>query len=440
MSTYFLSSRGAAGSTAVYVAGDETPLEYSELWSLVGSRAGAWSESGLAAGDRVLFSPRRDIASIVNLHALMWLGAIPVLVSPRQFEQLDACADPTLGLRWRLDGEGELPELPLDAASVVAPVSLPLDAQVAVLFSSGSTGAPKAIPLTRKQILASIEQSASRLELKTTDRWLCVLPLYHIGGLSILLRSARIGGAVVLMSGRFSAERSVDLCVTGQVTQVSLVPVQLERMFSSIEKGMLHKDFRFLLVGGAAMSEQQIQQACALELPVVRTWGMTECASQIATTHLGDVRGLLWPLVETRVERTESGRLAVHGPIAPDGYFLTQDIGEVDEGIRIQSRADNVILSGGEKISLTRLQAVLAGHPDIVDCIVIARENADWGQRPHAVLVARSSRVPTNEALFAYLAEEGFRRREMFDTLSWAEGIPRNEMGKLQWQELQSLL
>jgi len=370
----------------------------------------------------------------------MWLGAIPVLVSPRQFEQLDACADPTLGLRWRLDGEGELPELPLDSASVVAPVSLPLDAQVAVLFSSGSTGAPKAIPLTRKQILASIEQSASRLELKTTDRWLCVLPLYHIGGLSILLRSARIGGAVVLMSGRFSAERSVDLCVTGQVTQVSLVPVQLERMFSSIEKGMLHKDFRFLLVGGAAMSEQQIQQACALELPVVRTWGMTECASQIATTHLGDVRGLLWPLVETRVERTESGRLAVHGPIAPDGYFLTQDIGEVDEGIRIQSRADNVILSGGEKISLSRLQAVLAGHPDIVDCIVIARENADWGQRPHAVLVARSSRVPTNESLFAYLAAEGFRRREMFDTLSWAESIPRNEMGKLQWQELQSLL
>jgi len=224
------------------------------------------------------------------------------------------------------------------------------------------------------------------------------------------------------------------------VTQVSLVPVQLQRMFPFIAGRRLPASFRFFLVGGAPMSKEQIHDAQRFDLPVIRTWGMTECASQIATTPLGDVNGPLLALPGTRVERTESGRLAVHGPTAPGGYFLTQDIGEVDGGIRIQARADQVILSGGEKISLSRLQNALAKHPDIVDCIVISRKDALWGERPHAVLVARKAVAPTTDDLFSYLEDGGFRRREMFETLTWIESIPRNEMGKLQWSELESLL
>jgi o-succinylbenzoate---CoA ligase len=383
---------------AIRVLGHSNSLSWSAVEERVVRGAATRSAAGVQRGELLVLTLDRTIESVLDLFAVLLLRAVPVL-------------------------GGALP-----ADSVRVP-----EGTVLVVYTSGSTGKPKPVFLSQTQIEASVLGSAQRLGVEPSDAWLCALPLSHVGGLSILLRALAAGTSVVLAPGSFQAQALVEALQAGKVSQVSLVPTQLKRMMPFFEQAPPSPFLRFVLLGGAAADQALLADCERLGLPVARTWGMTECASQVATAKPGVFAGPLPPLPGVRVLRdTESGCLRVLGAIAPGGSFLTRDTGQVcEQGVVIEDRVDNIVISGGENLSLDRIRLAVVLHPEIADAAVLSRPDSQWGERPVAFCVAMNRVPPTLESIREFLASAGLREREFPDEIQWVDCLPRTELGKL---------
>jgi O-succinylbenzoic acid--CoA ligase len=387
---------------ALRVLGASRVVLWAELQVLVEQRQLELQALGLEPGDWIALAAERTIAHAVELLAALCLGAVPVLGGPLSHH----------------DQGGTNPML--------------------VVYTSGSTGAAKPIPLMEVQIRASISASASRLGVRTTDAWLCALPLDHVGGVLILFRALSAGTCVVLAPGPFSPESLAAALSNGMGNQISLVPFQLQRMLPFLKERPPSADLRFILLGGGAASRTLLVECEHLGLPVARTWGMTECASQVATAKPGVFSGPLPPLPGVQVLRESgSGRLRIIGDIAPKGSFLSRDTGTSCElGVSLAGRVDNIVISGGENLSLDRIQNALLDHPEIADAVVIARSDSEWGERPVALCVAAGALRPKLKSIRAFLKKKGLRQREFPDFVQWVERVPRNALGKLIKSEI----
>ena len=366
-------------------------LVYRELRERVEREASSY-RSGMLVG----LSPDRGIEDVCRFFAVLWAGAIP-----------------------QLGGETEGVE--------------PAEGTLVRLHSSGSTGEPKTIDLSAVQVRASVEASAKRLQQSPSDSWACVLPLHHVGGMSILLRCLHGQSEAVLVGGAFDAELCSRLCREGRISQISLVPVQLQRMLPFLQRAPVAPRMRLFLLGGAAAADELVESCRTLALPLSRTWGMSECASQVATEVPGSFAERLQPLPGVRVSRDEvTGRLRIEGAIAPGGSFLSSDVGEVSEaGVKVEGRMDDICVSGGENLSMRRIEDRLLSHPGIREAAVVKRPSREWGERPHAVLVASGEAVAEQD-LRDFLMEQGLRKREIPDSVEWRSELPRTELGKIR--------
>jgi O-succinylbenzoic acid--CoA ligase len=276
------------------------------------------------------------------------------------------------------------------------------DALHTVLLTSGSAGAPRAVRLTHGNVAASVAASAERLGNTGADRWLLNLPLHHIGGLSILWRSASAGGAVVVHDG-FDPIRSARAMKNGDVTVASLVPTMLARILET-EPGP-YEGMTAVLVGGAAAPRSLVEQALDAGLPVVQTYGMTETCSQVATVAPGSQRDSLGtvgtPLsgMSVIIDRSGPGEILVDGPAVSPGYVgepdrvgphHTGDIGMIDPAGRIvvKGRLDDLIITGGENVYPAGVADVIGRHPIVDRVEVVGIPDSEWGQLVTAVVVA----------------------------------------------------
>lgn len=305
------------------------------------------------------------------------------------------------------------------------------------LLTSGSTGTPKIVDLTETQLAASAEASQARLGCTSRDIWLCCLPLHHIAGLSILIRTGAAGATTQLFDGfdPDSVNRAID---EDAITMVSLVPTMLQRLLDAREDRPFPTTLRVILLGGAPAQEPLLERCRQISAPVALTWGMSETASQIATRSPGDLRpasdvGL--PLPGHRVF-VENGRLGVEGPIAPDGRLLTADHGHLDQHGRvvIEGRGDALIISGGENVDPRRVVDVIRSHPSVNDAVVLGLPDSDWGQRVCAVIAG-----PQERQLDEWLRER-LEAHERPRQIVWLDTLPRNAMGKLERADLRALL
>ena len=305
------------------------------------------------------------------------------------------------------------------------------------LLTSGSTGIPKIVDLTARQLRASADASRARLGCDADDVWLCCMPLHHVAGLSILTRTGIAGATTLLLPG-FDAElvsRAID---TQGITMISLVPTMLGRLLDVRGTRPFPPSLRVILLGGAPAHEVLLDRCRAIEAPVALTWGMSETASQIATREPGDLRqapdvGL--PLPGHRVF-IEDGRLGVEGPIAPDGYLVTEDRGHLDAKGRVvvDGRGDALIISGGENVDPSRVAGVLSTHPSVSEAVVIGMPDAEWGERVCAVLTGGQDENLSNWLRTRLDAHE--RPRQIL----WLDALPRNAMGKIERARLRALL
>jgi O-succinylbenzoic acid--CoA ligase len=311
-----------------------------------------------------------------------------------------------------------------------------------VVFTSGTTGIPKGVRLTRLNLTAAASASAEHLGNGPDDDWLLAMPMHHVGGISIVVRQAYTGGSVTLHSG-FDPER-FTAAIRGPVTMVSVVPTMLARL---IDHGP-YSGLRAVLVGGGPIPPGLLEAAAGAGLPVLPTYGMTETFGQVATLRPGaPLAYRVHPLPGVEFRTDGNGRIAVKGaqvspgyagePDRKDPWFVTSDFGEIDEegALRILGRADTVIVTGGENVSPERVESVVRDHRGVDEVVVVGAPDPEWGEK--VVCVYAGSVTP--EDLRSWVSER-LPRFMVPKRFVPVESIPRTALGKPDRSAVESLV
>jgi len=372
--------------------------------------------AGLPHGARVGLALPPGEEYVIALHACLLAGALAVPVDLR----LTMDERPAVDLLI----EGELPAAP---GGPTALASHDLGAPAILVHTSGTTTKPKPIRLTYGNWLWSALGSAVALGVDPGERWLCTLPLSHVGGLSILLRCA-IYGTTAIVHERFETDRVLHaLNDPHGPTVVSLVPTTLARL---LDAGLTNPPaLRWALLGGAPLSPALLQRAADAGVPVAPTYGLTEACSQVATAGV--------PLFCTRVELAPDGEIVVTGPtVSPDAgpRLHTGDLGAIsDDGLlHIVGRKADTIVSGGENVAPAEVEAILEAHPDVLEAAVIGRPDEAWGEAVVALVRLRDQGAPpTIDDLRAHCTDRLARFKVPKDYKIITGPLPRTASGKL---------
>lgn len=298
-----------------------------------------------------------------------------------------------------------------------------------IVYTSGTTGNPKGAMLTYGNHWWSAAGSVLNLGLVPNDRWLACMPLFHVGGLAILLRSVLYGIPVILHE-QFDPD-AVNRAIDEQgVSLLSVVAAMLDRMLDARGERPYPPSLRAVLLGGGPAPEALLRRAMNVDMPVLQTYGLTETASQVATLapedalrKLGSAGKPLFP-TELRIVTEdggggprlaspgEAGEIAVAGPtVTPgywrrkdaskaklrDGWLYTGDVGFLDaEGyLYVLDRRDDMFVSGGENVYPAEIEAVLREHPSVAQAAVVGLPDEQWGRVPAAAVVLRPEPTTT---------------------------------------------
>jgi o-succinylbenzoate---CoA ligase len=424
-----LQARRVPGRPAVSDGGHS--LTYAELDAAAARTARRLAALGVGEGDRVATTLPAGLDLAALLHALPRLGAVLVPVNTRlsagERARVLELAAPRLVVEEPPGG---------DEAEVELRTTVEADTPHSLLFTSGTTGEPRPVELTFANHAASAEASAARLGVEPDDRWLCPLPLFHVGGLAVLLRSA-IYGTEAIVHERFDAGRVRSALESGQATLTSLVPTMLERLRDA---GLSSAPaLRGALLGGGPIPPGLLDWADGAGIPVLPTYGMTEAASQVATAAPGERRARPLPGVELRIE--PDGEILVRGPmvargaLAADGWLHTGDGGRLDEDgfLHVEGRLKELIVTGGENVSPAEVERVLRSHPAVRDAAVVGVPDPEWGEAVTAFVVLGdpSAAEELREHCRARLA--AYKVPKRIEALA---ELPRNAAGKLMRAEL----
>jgi len=295
---------------------------------------------------------------------------------------------------------------------------LDLTTPALVVHTSGTTGTPRPVELTLGQILHNALGCAVALGHDRRERWLCPLPLSHVGGLMVLLRSVIAGTTTVL-----------DHAGRDDVTIASLVPTQLSRL---LEAGARPGPrLRVVMLGGAPADTTLLMRAREAGWPVAPTYGLTQTCSAVTVAEPGDVDSSGTPLPGVDVAIAPDGEILVTGPtVAGGGALHTGDLGRLDAHGRlvVAGRKVDTIVSGGENVMPAEVEAALLEHPAVAEAGVFGRPDAEWGEAVTAAVVLRAPAEP--EDLRAHCAERlaGFKVPKRIEV---RDALPRNASGKL---------
>jgi O-succinylbenzoic acid--CoA ligase len=384
--------------------------------------------------------PRRE--EVVLLHALMKLGATALPLSPLL---TDAERAAVLGAERPAVDLNDAAELTQTEADLPLLGEHDMDELCCRVLTSGTAGEPRPVGLTYGNFLFSAVGSAFNIGVDPQDRWLCCLPLSHVAGLSIILRSVIYGTTAVLLDG-FDTDQVADTLVAGDISLLSLVPTQLIRL---LEAGADLSRPRAILIGGGPVPADALREALDRGATVVQTYGMTETCSQVTTLALGDAARKIGsagrPLLTTHV-RIEEGEILVQGPtvsrdsVDPDGWLRTGDLGHIDEEgfLYVTGRRGEVIVTGGENVMPAEVEAALVSHPAVSDAAVIGRPDPEWQEAVCALIVLGEGADASEEELRDHCAASlaPFKVPKRIDFVS---SLPRTPSGKLLRGELMEL-
>ncbi len=394
-------------------------IAYRDLYAAARSVAGGLVDRGVTAGDRVALAlPSEPL--VVALHGCLLIGAVAVPIDLRltPSERKARAAGTVLVLDELIAG----PDVSPAAIEPAAPATL--------MFTSGTTAGPKPVALSYDNWLWNAIGSAMALGLDPEERWLCPMPLAHVGGLSIQLRSA-IYGTTVLLHERFDTDRALAALMDPDegVTLVSLVPTMLSRL---LDAGLREPpSLRRVLLGGGPIAPALLRRARHAGVDVAASYGMTEACSQIATDGFA-LLGVELRIAETDSEVLVRGKTVAAGSLSPDGWLHTGDLGTLDDAGRlvILGRKADTIVTGGENVAPVEVESVLLEHPAVADVAVFGRPDSEWGEAIVARVVAVDGAAVTGDELRAHCA----RRLAAFKVPKRVElvaTVPRGVTGKL---------
>jgi len=338
-----------------------------------------------------------------------------------------------------------------------------------LLFTSGTTGDPKAAVLRHGNLTSYVMSTVEFLGADEDEAALVSVPSYHIAGISAILTAA-YGGRRIVYLPAFTAEDWVATVAAEGITHAMVVPTMLDRILDVMAAtGETLPTLRALSYGGGKMPEPVIARALSAlpHVAFVNAYGLTETSSTIALLGAEDHRaafasddpvirrriasvGQPLPSLELEIRREdgscceagEHGEIHVRGEqvsgeylhkkaIADDGWFATNDAGWLDEGgyLFVEGRLDDVIVRGGENISPGEIEDVLRGFDDIADCAVLGIPCVQWGEKVVAVIVSRSG-APDTDAMAATIRAK-LRSTKTPEQWFVRDELPYNETGKL---------
>jgi len=432
-----------------YIVTPERTLTYAQMAQRV-ERTVSWLRStGVRPGQEEPFALEATSAlrTIEILLSLMELGVPALLLHPRwtELERASVLKRAGVSVPSLPDSFGLIPAGPPPSTSL--PVKDP-ESCLAVVYTSGTTGVPKGVRLSRRAFVASARSTSAAVPVSETDRWLLCMPLAHVGGLSIITRCLLARATVVLQpsapSKGFDPASVWRLMQDQEVTLVSLVPTQLQRLLDASLRAP--SSLRLVLLGGASCPPQLLARAAEHGWAIRCTYGLTEACSAVTIARadgasaVPDSCGSALPGVELRIE---AGRIHVRSAallsgyypeatgaaLDDDGWFVTADCGQlVDGDLRVLGRHDDVIVTGGENVHPLEVERELLLHPGIDDACVFGLSDEHWGQVVAAAIVAKAPAALCD--LLGWL-EPRLARFKLPRKIAVVEALPLTPTGKV---------
>jgi O-succinylbenzoic acid--CoA ligase len=358
------------------------------------------------------------------LHALWTLGEPVLLVHPGLTRQERAALLRRVGVRTLLDATWRDSSGGLKPARGLARVEDD-ERCLVVIPTSGTSGRPKAVVLSRRAFAASARSSGRNLGWHADDCWLVCLPLAHVGGLSILTRCAIARRCAALSCGTDPGELA-QLVEQHRVTLLSLVPTLLSRWLELRPSWRPPRHLRAVLLGGAGASPGLLREAVARGWPLLKTYGLTQACSQVTVQRYGGPGatepGVGYPLHGTRL-RIVDGRIQVQGatllsgylsesgtepPGLQDGWYDTEDLGHLDRAGRLHvlGRGEDLIVTGGENVSPVEVDTVLESCPGVRAACSFGVDDPQWGQLVAAAVVLEPQTAAALRQLRTHIAAQ----------------------------------
>jgi o-succinylbenzoate---CoA ligase len=306
-----------------------------------------------------------------------------------------------------------------------------------IIGTSGSTGEPKGVELSAAALRHSARASLARAGARPGERWLLCLPVSHVAGLQVLVRSLA-GGTEPVVAATATAQAVADAADDG-CAHVSVVPTQLVRLLDTPAGAAALARYRCVLVGGAAAGARALDAARSAGIAAVTTYGMSETCGGCVYDGV--------PLDGVTVREDSDGRLRIAGPVLmnryyrrpdltaavlADGEFATSDLGYTDQAgrVTVRGRADDVINTGGHKVVPGEVAAVLATCPGVREAVVVGRPDREWGERVTAVVVPADPADPPGLQLLRTHVSARLPRYACPSEVVLTEAIPLLPSGK----------
>jgi O-succinylbenzoic acid--CoA ligase len=419
-----------------------------------------------------------EFAMVIAIHAISYLGGVAVLLNTRLTEdeleyQVKDAEVSVLLTNEEMKEKGAALEVPVvktftevslkKGESVQLKTEIKLNKPFTIMYTSGTTGFPKGVVHTYGNHWWSAIGSLLNLGLTEKDKWLAGLPIFHVSGLSILIRSVVYGIPVFLME-KFNEQIAHDAIMNRGVTIISVVTVMLQKLIDFLGDDSYPAAFRCMLLGGGPAPEALLEKAKEKNVPVFQSFGMTETASQIVTLSakdalkkLGSAGKPLFP-AQLKIKDADAdgiGEILVKGPMVTGGYFkkeeanssafqdgwlATGDLGYTDdEGfLYVVDRRKDLIISGGENIYPSEIESVLTGMEGVKEAGVTGKDHAKWGRVPAAFVVKDSDQL-TEEEVRNY-AKTKLADYKVPAHIYFVKELPRNASNKLVRNQLWKLL
>ncbi|MHA2278185.1 MAG: o-succinylbenzoate--CoA ligase [Candidatus Kariarchaeaceae archaeon] len=485
----FLADRTSKSPDKLAVIHKDSYLSYSQLNQKVNSMCSQLSKHKVGLNSKVGILLPNCVEFIVFIHAMIRLKATVVPINIRltaseiewQINQAEVthiiCNEDT---EYKVENSGKLTILSLNPSDHphITPLTDVNDQQIdvnleidlnnsqGILFTSGTTGKPKGAIVSLSNQYYSALASSERLGSFPSDRWILCIPLYHVGGLSVVFRCC-INGTTIILHDKFDEQMISNSIEKNDATLISVVPVMLQRLIEYSYSKL--RSLRVILVGGDNTPTQLLNQCIKLNLPIAITYGSTETVSQFATSFGKDLQdypnSVGKPLqygsfrivddLENEVQTGDIGEIVVKGSNVISGYinqqnelyftsqneFKTGDLGytDVQNNLYIIQRRSDLIISGGENIYPKEIEDVLNAHEEIIESCIVGLPDEQWGSTPAALIVKLKNSNLDKSSIISYL-EYKVAKYKIPRRIKFTENLPRTHTGKIIRNKVKEIL
>ncbi len=455
---------------------DGTKITFHQFMQSSQAFARKLANLGVGKNQRVAILSTNQVHMAVAIFALSYIEAIAVMVNIRLTKaeiayQLNTSNTSLLLTTEELQQEKQLvyPNQKTFAEVTIVPEKqltltkkINLSRPFTMMFTSGTTGKPKAVVHTYGNHWWSAIGSALNIGTDKQDKWLLTLPIFHIGGFSILMKSVIYGMEVFLME-KYDVRVFYHAMLEKRVTIASIVTIMLRDLLQFVQDHPLPEHVRCLLLGGGSVPARLLAQVKEKGLPLFQSYGMTETCSQIVTlsgenifSKIGSSGKALFPAEINILNKNNAGigEILVKGPMVMQAYdanpeaneksflgawFKTGDLGYIDSDgfLFVVDRRTDLIISGGENIYPTEVENVLLEMADILEVAVVAEEDEAWGQVPVAWVVGKDEQIAAGKILAH--AKEKLANYKVPKEIYFTDQLPRNASNKIMRHQLKSL-